>query len=49
MYASEQLAAVAQAAGVWAVVSKDVGGISALVDAIKEVTGSAGYTKGFAC
>jgi len=49
MYASEQLAAVAQAAGVWAVVSKDVGGISALVGAIKEVTGSAGYTKGFAC
>ena len=49
MYASEQLATVAHAAGVWAVVSKDVGGISALVDAIKEVSGGAGCTRGFAC
>jgi DNA-binding NarL/FixJ family response regulator len=49
MYASEQLSAVAHAAGVRAVVSKDVGGISALVDRIREVSGGAGCTRGFAC
>ncbi|PYY10861.1 MAG: hypothetical protein DMG69_05350 [Acidobacteria bacterium] len=41
MYASEQLAELAHAAGVRAVVSKDVGGMSALVDAIEEISGSA--------
>jgi len=49
MFASEQLSAVAHAAGVWAVVSKDVGGISELVGAIKEAGGGAGCTRGFAC
>jgi DNA-binding NarL/FixJ family response regulator len=49
MYASEQLATVAQAAGVWAVISKDVGGVSALVGAIKEVSGGTGCARGFAC
>ncbi|PYX81625.1 MAG: hypothetical protein DMG70_18565 [Acidobacteria bacterium] len=49
MFASEQLSAVAHAAGVWAVVSKDVGGISELVAAIKEAGGGAGCTRGFAC
>src|SRR5437660_9509297 len=41
MYASEQLAELAHAAGVRAVVSKDVGGMAALVDAIEEISGSA--------
>jgi DNA-binding NarL/FixJ family response regulator len=41
MFASKELSSLAQAAGVRAVVSKDVGGINALVDTIKELTSKA--------
>jgi DNA-binding NarL/FixJ family response regulator len=41
MFASDQLRTLAQAAGVRAVVSKDVGGVDALVQAIERITGEA--------
>jgi DNA-binding NarL/FixJ family response regulator len=41
MFASDQLCTLAQAAGVRAVVSKDVGGVDALVQAIETITGEA--------
>ena len=37
MYASEQLAELAYSVGVRAVVSKDVGGMRALIDAIEKI------------
>jgi DNA-binding NarL/FixJ family response regulator len=41
MFASDQLCTLAQAAGVRAVVSKEVGGVDALVQAIQTITGEA--------
>jgi len=41
MYASSQLSILAQAAGIHAVVSKDVGGVDALVRAIETITSEA--------
>jgi DNA-binding NarL/FixJ family response regulator len=41
MFASDQLCTLAQAAGVRAVVSKDVGGVHALVEAIEKITSEA--------
>jgi DNA-binding NarL/FixJ family response regulator len=41
MFASNQLSTLAQAAGVRAVVSKDVGGVDALVNAIETITSDA--------
>ena len=41
MFASDQLSTLAQAAGVRAVVSKDVGGVDALVQAIETITSEA--------
>ena len=41
MFASDELRTLAQAAGVRAVVSKDVGGVHALVEAIEKVTSGA--------
>jgi DNA-binding NarL/FixJ family response regulator len=38
MFASNQLSTLAQAAGVRAVVSKDVGGVDALVQAIEQIS-----------
>jgi DNA-binding NarL/FixJ family response regulator len=38
MFASDELCTLAQAAGVRAVVSKDVGGVHALVEAIERIT-----------
>jgi DNA-binding NarL/FixJ family response regulator len=41
MFASDELWTLAQAAGVRAVVSKDVGGVHALVEAIEKITSEA--------
>lgn len=41
MFASDQLSPLAQAAGVHALVSKDVGGIDALIQAIEAITSEA--------
>jgi DNA-binding NarL/FixJ family response regulator len=41
MFASKQLSTLAQAAGVRGVVSKDVGGVDALVQAIETITSEA--------
>jgi hypothetical protein len=41
MFASDQLCTLAQAAGVRAVVSKEVGGVDALVNAIETITSDA--------
>lgn len=41
MFASGELSALAEAAGVRAVVSKDVGGVDALVRAIEKITAAA--------
>jgi DNA-binding NarL/FixJ family response regulator len=38
MFASDELCTLAQAAGIRAVVSKDVGGVHALVEAIEKIT-----------
>ena len=38
MFASDQLSTLAQAAGIRAVISKDVGGVDALVQAIETIT-----------
>ena len=38
MFASNQLSILAQAAGIGAVVSKDVGGVDALVQAIEQIS-----------